>query len=973
MPDTLRPWSESLETLRTLAELNETLTLVFVVGPGGEAAKGLAQIGRLLDEQRTVLWHRVDRDGADLASTLATAQDPTRSVLLVHGLELVEPERRSVLARTLNLRRDALSPYRTIVVVWIARDYLNDFRRLCPDFFHWRSFLATLTREELEVDIVTRWSYIDAAAAWLQDQIRHAAMDLGALVEIQGRAAPRPLADWIRETTRGRLASIWEGRRADVLRQFALAQMKCAQIDLSEPLPVWIPLSEARMPASGADFSPILTTCPGGDQAPQAVFESWLHHGDLYLLFHGFDRLAPERQGFWKDWIGRLRIRYPGNRILVTIPAEEQTLDGWHRATLIPARRGEIAILKPRPATRFESRAPLVVQPTSFSEPKQRSTDLSSLLEALDPARGADSQVRARAAESLAQQGDSRCVSALIRSLNPEFEPDGTVRASVVTALSQVEDLRAADALRRSLDPDFEIDGTVRAGAERILRRAADTAFPDEESVASSLADEPAFLERVLNEDAARQNALAALTRLARRRPKSELLLQQVLQEHVDQLADPALTVAAEVGDPMGQVLARSVDDASEELIARLMDRCDQADLRRAVPLREIACVTTRRTLAHYREKWPEPDEQQLQVMAHLASNLGTRLSELGNLEEALEVTREAVDAQRQLAASQPHVFLPGLAMSLNNLGVQLRQLGRREETLQVFSEAVRLLRRFSASRPDTLRPELAICLTGLSVALGDAERFDEALQASFETTTLLRRLAASEGDFLADLALSLNNLGVFLSCLGRVEEALEAISEATDIQRSLATERPNTFLPDLAQSLNNLALFVDGLGRQEEALEIAREAVDIRRRLAETRPDAFMPDLASSLGNLGEILNDLGRHGEALEITREAVDIQRRLAETRPDAFMPDLASSLGNLGEILKDCGKHEEAYAAMTEAIRTLDPSFERLPEAFCEQMKVLVSNYKDLVADIEHPVNVELLAPILARLESPGEED
>ena len=66
-------WEESLARIRTLADIAEGLSLVFVFGPDRLARQGLKQVGAAISGKRRVLWHRLDRHGAGLSDTLATA------------------------------------------------------------------------------------------------------------------------------------------------------------------------------------------------------------------------------------------------------------------------------------------------------------------------------------------------------------------------------------------------------------------------------------------------------------------------------------------------------------------------------------------------------------------------------------------------------------------------------------------------------------------------------------------------------------------------------------------------------------------------------------------------------------------------------------------------------------------------------------------------------------------------------------
>jgi hypothetical protein len=77
----------------------------------------------------------------------------------------------------------------------------------------------------------------------------------------------------------------------------------------------------------------------------------------------------------------------------------------------------------------------------------------------------------------------------------------------------------------------------------------------------------------------------------------------------------------------------------------------------------------------------------------------------LGRRDEALSAAEEAVQVWRQLAATNPAAFGPGLSRSLLNLGNQLSEMGRREEALAATAEAVQVWRQLAAANPAAFRP----------------------------------------------------------------------------------------------------------------------------------------------------------------------------------------------------------------------------------------------------------------------------
>ncbi len=154
-----------LAPIRQIAELCEGLALVLLVGPRGAARRGLERVRAAVGSDRETLWHRFDRRGADLPATLSTASS-SRPVLLAHGLERLDTEARREVEVRLNLLRDSLARNRALVVLWIAQDDLEDFRRRCPDLFQWRALLLQLT----EVDLLPAPA---AAADAEADRLRH--------------------------------------------------------------------------------------------------------------------------------------------------------------------------------------------------------------------------------------------------------------------------------------------------------------------------------------------------------------------------------------------------------------------------------------------------------------------------------------------------------------------------------------------------------------------------------------------------------------------------------------------------------------------------------------------------------------------------------------------------------------------------------------------------------------------------------
>jgi len=410
--------------------------------------------------------------------------------------------------------------------------------------------------------------------------------------------------------------------------------------------------------------------------------------------------------------------------------------------------------------------------------------------------------------------------------------------------------------------------------------------------------------------NAAIAGALTMLTRLASRQPAARAWLATALKERGEALVSTVLDVAVDTGDPISLVFAQYLEDESFILLARVMILCHDEWYQRSIPLREVALVATSRVLATLKIRWSSPTVEQQAELARLSVNLGQCLRDLGREEEALQVTREAVQVYRQFARRPGEILSPHLAAGLNNLGTLLSELGQREEALQRTEEALAIFKRLEPDSQE-FRSKLAACLDNQANRLGELGRHHEAVQVTREALLIHRELVARGGAAChSDLAGSLDNLGAHLRAVGFHEEAAQAAQEAIDIRRFLAEQRPDVFTPDLATSLGNLGAHLAGFGQQEKSLGLLEEGVEIWRKLAGTRLDAFRSDIAGGLENLGTVLGDLGQYENAEAAFREAIEMYRPLAARTPALFEPKLARALSGLSNVLSDMGRSEEA---------------------------------------------------------------
>jgi tetratricopeptide (TPR) repeat protein len=291
-----------------------------------------------------------------------------------------------------------------------------------------------------------------------------------------------------------------------------------------------------------------------------------------------------------------------------------------------------------------------------------------------------------------------------------------------------------------------------------------------EEWVAHTLKQDERLLADVL-EGASPQECYSILTlldRLARRRPDLECWLDVALHDRLGQLGTIALDVAVDTGDPIGVVLAKELETSGTgELMAHIYELQSRERYQFSVPLREVALVVTRGTLAHRKAPCKNPTLEQGEEIAVLNNNLGIALRDLGRSEESLTPLLEAVEIHRRLAEHNSEAFLHHLPLTLGNLGEVLSDLRRPEEALACTLEAVELYRRLVRERGELFQASLALNLGNLGGRFADVGKSREALAATQEAAAIFLRMQILPSSHLAlGLVKILKNLANRLSDL---------------------------------------------------------------------------------------------------------------------------------------------------------------------------------------------------------------
>jgi len=254
-------------------------------------------------------------------------------------------------------------------------------------------------------------------------------------------------------------------------------------------------------------------------------------------------------------------------------------------------------------------------------------------------------------------------------------------------------------------------------------------------------------------------------------------------------------------------------------------------------------------------EKFHDALCSSLETTALVASGLGQR-------EKSREARTEAINLMRGVPGQERN-----LAQSLNNLAGTLKDLGELDSALEASREAVAIYRTLVPKEPretstnyqeglqawiDDPRPQFGEALVGLSSHQNDCKLHQESLASAKEAYELFRGLSGDYPDqFRYHFGMALHNLGMADFGVEDLDSGLKHMRESAKVLAALVPANSEAYLPTYAHVLSSLTLAFAKHERNREAIEPARECVDAYTRLNQLAPSLFKEQLTRNLENL--------------------------------------------------------------------------------------------------------------------------
>lgn len=382
-------------------------------------------------------------------------------------------------------------------------------------------------------------------------------------------------------------------------------------------------------------------------------------------------------------------------------------------------------------------------------------------------------------------------------------------------------------------------------------------------------------------------------------------------------------------------------------------------------------------------------------------NRLAQALAGTGLFEEALDLTREAVEIIRSQAATDAAEHTPHLARLVHNLSNRLVQADLQAEALEAIDEAVALRSELAADDPDAHTPSLANSLATRVGLRANNGRVEDALADAVKASELyLDNPAAMDSAIAQGLTRLLEQLAVAHLEASLDHEAITAASRAACLHRAMMStdrapwlrmvgllyiaavrilescvdglasvlralnvaDQPAMPLPEAGHALLVVSSLLQPVGHLDAAQAVCAEAIAVERLMATQSGTTATPTLARTLNQYSVLLAALGRRHEALSVTEEVVQMYEALPAEVQARVRPEQAMARYNFGLRNSETGRLAEAVAASAAAVddyrhlalndpQTYEPELADALIALGAHLKAAKANHTEIMAVLD----------------------
>lgn len=293
---------------------------------------------------------------------------------------------------------------------------------------------------------------------------------------------------------------------------------------------------------------------------------------------------------------------------------------------------------------------------------------------------------------------------------------------------------------------------------------------------------------------------------------------------------------------------------------------------------------------------------QQSLIASHIYLTYGDVLKALGQLQQAIDYCRKAIEIQRNYHDSDH----PELALSLAQLGALQDETGDYQASMKHLEKAYAIAQNNAGKRP---KLEIDV-LKSLSLAYQRQHLTDKAERAYKQ---VLEWQQTALGKNHPEVAVTMHNLGTLYNESGQLERAKALFLNVLNIHKQAGTSDS----PFVSAVLYNLSSVHYSLGFYEQAEQALVQVIALDKKFLGQEH----PQLAFAYGFLGHVLARRESYERAEQHFQNGMTIlANSLGENHPE-----FATILANYGDALVKKGDYEKAEPILKKALVIVEENF------------------------------------------------
>lgn len=253
---------------------------------------------------------------------------------------------------------------------------------------------------------------------------------------------------------------------------------------------------------------------------------------------------------------------------------------------------------------------------------------------------------------------------------------------------------------------------------------------------------------------------------------------------------------------------------------------------------------------------------------------LSNNLSQIGDHDRAIEVTKESIPIVEELYNSSPNKYSRLFVNTLSNLAGDCLENGLTDEALENLKRASKIYNKLI--KTNSVRViEYCIFLCNYGSYYLKVKEYNKALELHEKAVRMLESFAdRSIGLFRKELAYALLNISVCYQKKLDFPKALSAAKKALEYYEFEASRNLVQFEPKVARSCLNIATSFPANSKDESIKHHIERAIEIYERYVEKSFASYADDLAKAYNILSKYLEKNQLFGDAIIIAEKEVEI---------------------------------------------------------------------------------------------------